>query len=257
MRVEGLKHPVNRVFNKFAVIDINNIVAADTGENIRKEFRLILEELDWMDEKTRARALKKADLITPHIAYSKEILDDDLIKEYYNGLTLGNTSYLKNILQLKLWIFAYYKKEFRKPIDKQSWKTHGGAAIANAYYSAEENSMVFPAGILDGVFFDKDRPLYMNYGGIGVVVGHEITHGFDDQGSQKDADGSLVDWWEPETKQQYLEKTQCVIDQYSNYTVKVGEETLNVNGINTQGENVADIGGVKEALRSYMRIVKR
>ena len=226
-------------------------------ENIRDEFRLILQELDWMDEETRARALKKADLITPHIAYSKEILDDELLDEYYKGFVLNGTSYLANILQLKKRIFAYYVTEFRKPIDKQSWKTHGGAAIANAFYSAEENSMVFPAGILDGVFFKADRPLYMNYGGIGVVVGHEITHGFDDEGSQKDADGSLVDWWEPETKKHYLEKTQCVIDQYSNYTVQVGDEMLHVNGINTQGENVADIGGVKEALRTYIKLVER
>ena len=226
-------------------------------ENIRAEFRLILEEVDWMDEQTRAQALEKADLITTHIAYSKEILDDDLIEEHYDGLTLGDTSYFRNILQLKCWIFAYYQKEFKKPIDRQSWKTHGGAAITNAFYKVAENSIILPAGILNGVFFDKDRPLYMNYGGIGTVVGHEITHGFDDQGSQNDGEGNLVDWWKSETKQQYLEKTQCVIGQYSNYTVKAGEEVLNVNGNNTQAENVADSVGVKEAFRSYMRIAKR
>lgn len=97
----------------------------------------------------------------------------------------------------------------------------------------------------------------MNYGGIGFVVGHEITHGFDDQGSQKDGDGNLVDWWEPQTKKKYLEKAQCIIDQYGNYTVDVGDETLNVNGINTQGENIADNGGVKEALRAYNQYVAK
>ena len=229
----------------------------DMVENIRKEFSQTLQELDWMDKKTRTRALTKADLLTPHIAYSEEILNDGLIEEFYAGLELGKNSYLKNTLKLKQWIFAYYNNEFRTPIDKQSWKTHGGAAIANAFYNAEENSMVFPAGILEGVFFNKDRPLYMNYGGIGVVIGHEIIHGFDDEGSQKDAEGSLVDWWEPETKRRYVEKTRCVINQYSNYTVKVGEETLNINGVNTQGENVADIGGVRQALHSYMKIVDR
>merc|ERR1712037_768543 len=106
-------------------------------------------------------------------------------------------------------------------------------------------------------FFQEDRPLYMNYGSIGVVVGHEITHGFDDAGSQSDAYGVLVDWWEPETKQLYVEKTQCVIDQFSNFTVEVLGETLNLNGINTQGENVADLGGVKEAIRTYEKIVER
>ena len=237
-------------------ISSKNIVD-DMVENIRKEFRQTLQELDWMDKKTRTEALKKADLLTPHIAYSEEILNNVLIEEYYAGLELGKNSYLKNTLKLKQWIFAYYNKEFRTPIDKQSWKTHGGAAIANAFYNAEENSMVFPAGILNGVFFNKDRPMYMNYGGIGVVIGHEIIHGFDDEGSQKDAEGSLVDWWEPETKRRYVEKTKCIIDQYRNYTVKVGEETLNINGVNTQGENVADIGGVREALQSYIKIVDR
>ena len=210
---------------------IDNIV-----QNIRKEFRVMLEEVDWMDEDTRTRALKKADLIKSHIAYSKEILDSTLLDAYYEGLALKKeTGYLGNILLLKQWINAYYSKEFRLKRDPQSWKTHGGAAIANAYYEAKDNTINFPAGFLDGVFFQEDRPLYMNYGSIGVVVGHEITHGFDDAGSQNDAYGVLVDWWEPETKKRYVEKTQCVIDQFSNFTVEVLGETLNLNGINTQG----------------------
>ena len=225
-----------------------------------------------MDEDTRARALKKADLIKSHMAYSKEILDGAKLDAYYDGLTLKKeTGYLKNILILKQWINAYYSKEFRLKRDPQSWKTHGGAAIANAFYCANDNTINFPAGFLDGVFFQEDRPLYMNYGAIGVVVGHEITHGFDDAGSQSDAYGVLVDWWEPETKKRYVEKTKCVIDQFSNFTVNVLGETLNLNGINTQGfqffsffnliphpgENVADLGGVKEAIRTYEKIVER
>merc|ERR1711971_784643 len=130
-------------------------------------------------------------------------------------------------------------------------------AIVNAFYNPAENSINFPAGILDGVFFQEDRPLYMNYGAIGFVVGHEITHGFDDQGSQKDGEGNLVDWWEPETKTRYLEKARCIIEQYGNYTVEVEGETLNVNGINSQGENIADNGGVKEALLAYNRLTER
>merc|ERR1719200_81897 len=183
--------------------------------------------------------------MTPNIAYAKEILDDRLLEDFYDGLVISKASYLKNYLQLKIWISKYYANELRKPKDPKSWKTHGGAAIVNAFYNPAENSINFPAGFLDGVFFQEDRPLYMNYGAIGVVVGHEITHGFDDAGSQNDAYGVLVDWWEPETKQHYVEKTQCVIDQFSNYTVDVLGETLNLNGINTQGENVADLGGVK------------
>jgi len=224
---------------------------------VTEEFKIMLKELDWMDEVTRARALKKADQITPHIAYPKEILDNKLIEEFYDGLVLPKDSYVGNNLHLTKWISAYYAKEFRKPIDKQSWKTHGGAAIVNAFYNSAENSINFPAGILEGAFFQEDRPLYMNYGAIGFVVGHEITHGFDDQGSQKDGEGNLLDWWEPATKKRYLEKAQCIIDQYGNYTVEVEGETLNLNGINAQGENIADNGGIKEALRTYNRIAEK
>ena len=164
-------------------------IADEMVENVREEFKKMLDELSWMDDATKVRAQKKADQITPHIGYANEILDDNLINEFYKGLNIENDSFMKNFLRLKKFISAYYIKEFRKPIDKQDWRTHGGAAIVNAFYNGDENSIQFPAGILDGVFFKADRPLYMNYGAIGFVVGHEITHGFDDQGSQKDGDG--------------------------------------------------------------------
>merc|ERR1712130_930372 len=197
-------------------------------DNIRKVFKELLDELDWMDDVTRAKAHLKADQMTPHVAYAKEILDDDLINEFYDGLNLETDSYLKNYLRLKKFINLYYAKEYRKKIDKKDWRTHGGAAIVNAFYNPEENSIQFPAGILGGLFFDAERPAYMNYGAIGFVVGHEITHGFDDQGSQRDGDGNLVDWWEASTKEKYLEKAKCIIDQYGAYKMDVEGETLNV-----------------------------
>ena len=163
--------------------------ADEMVDNIRAEFKKILDELDWMDDKTRERAHVKADKMTPHMAYAAEILDDNLIKDFYEGLDLKNDSYLKNYLRLKNFINLYYAKEYRKKIDKADWRTHGGAAIVNAFYSPNENSIQFPAGILGGVFYNAENPSYMNYGAIGFVVGHEITHGFDDQGSQRDGDG--------------------------------------------------------------------
>ena len=174
----SLTNAVGSMYAKAHFPESKKEVIDDIVQKIRKEFRVMLQEVDWMDEDTRARALKKADLIKTHIAYSKEILDSTLLDEYYKGLTLKKeTGYLGNILLLKQWINAYYSKEFRLKKDPQSWKTHGGAAIANAYYEAKDNTINFPAGFLDGVFFQEDRPLYMNYGAIGVVVGHEITHG--------------------------------------------------------------------------------
>ena len=111
----------------------------------------------------------------------------------------------------------------------------------------------FPAGILQGQFFSVDRPRYMNYGAIGFVIGHEITHGFDDQGRLFDGDGNLADWWQDDTESKYLEKSQCIIEQYGNYTEP--NVDLPLNGINTQGENIADNGGIKEAYLAYKKWV--
>ena len=164
-------------------------VADEMVEHIRKEFKLMLDELDWMDAATKVKANEKVDRMTSHIGYAKEILNDKLIEEFFTGLDLSSKNYLTNYLSLRKFINSYYVLNLRTPVDKKSWKTHGGAAIVNAFYSPEENSIQFPAGILEGAFFQADRPRYMNYGAIGLVVGHEITHGFDDQGSQKDGEG--------------------------------------------------------------------
>jgi predicted metalloendopeptidase len=164
-------------------------VADEMVEQIRKEFKTMLDELDWMDAATKVKAHEKVDKMDAHIAYAKEILDDKIIDKFYTGLNLGSKAYLQNFLDLKKFINMYYVENLRKPVDKHSWTTHGGAAIVNAFYNPDENSIQFPAGILEGAFFQADRPRYMNYGAIGLVVGHEITHGFDDQGSQKDGEG--------------------------------------------------------------------
>lgn len=108
-----------------------------------------------------------------------------------------------------------------------------------------QNTIRFPAGVLQGVFFNKDRPNYLNYAAIGYVIGHEITHGFDDKGRQFDKDGNNRNWWHSDTEKNFKDKVQCIIDQYGNYTV--AEINENLNGIHTQGENIADNGGLKQA----------
>lgn len=115
-------------------------------------------------------------------------------------------------------------------------------------------SLEFPAGILQGQFFSAERPMFMNFGAIGSIIGHEITHGFDDQGKQFDENGNLFDWWDGKTTEAYLEKARCIIEQYGNFTEPLTK--LNLNGINTQGENIADNGGLKEAYLSYQKYVK-
>jgi len=253
----SLTNAVGSMYARKYFPESKKVIVDEMVNNIRSEFKLMLDELDWMDVATKSRAHDKIDKMTSHMAYSKEILNDQLINEFYEGLMLNSSSYLENKLTLRKFINEYYVKELRKPIDKQSWKTHGGAAIVNAFYSGEENSMVFPAGFLEGLFFQSDRPAYMNYGAIGMVIGHEITHGFDDQGSQRDAEGNLVNWWEKATKERYSANAKCIIDQYSKFSVNIEGEDFLVNGINTQGENIADNGGFKEAYRAYQRMVSQ
>lgn len=156
----------------------------------------------------------------------------------------------RDFLMASLNISLFYTEEhigrFREPNNKTDWRTHSIPAVVNAYYDTSENSIrkltpqrrhktflqcyiieEFPAGILQGTFFNKDRPQYMNYGSIGYIIGHEITHGFDDEGRQYDAEGNLIDWWQPETHKAFKEKAQCIIDQYNNYTAP--EVSMNVS----------------------------
>ena len=134
---------------------------------------------------------------------------------------------------------------FRKAIGRTEWRSFVAATV-NAFYFGPFNSINICAAILSGVVFNVNRPRYMNYGALGMVTGHEITHGFDDQGSQRDGDGNVVDWWQPETKEKYRAKIQCMIDQYGNYTVDIKGKKIHLDGILTQGENIADNGGVKD-----------
>ncbi len=134
-------------------------------------------------------------------------------------------------------------------VNKDSWEDHVAVALVNAYYIRETNTMDFPAGILQGSFFNHQFPMALNFGGIGSVIGHEITHGFDDKGSQFDQDGNLRDWWEPKTKDAFMRRAKCMIDQYSSF--KDDLTSLNLNGVSTQGENIADNGGLKEGFLAY------
>lgn len=228
--------------------------ALEMVEYIRSEFLKILDEIDWMDEETRDEAKLKAKGISPYIGYPDELLQDDLIEELYSGLSLSKSNFYQNVRNLRIWSTNYAFKQLRKQNKRGDWRKHARAAVVNAYYNSLENSIEFPAGILQGAFFDSDRPNYMNFGAIGYVIGHEITHGFDDRGRQFDKDGNDRNWWKPKTDARFKERAQCIIEQYGNYTVP--ENGLKVNGLNTQGENIADNGGIKEAFRAYRRWTK-
>merc|ERR1719183_789099 len=223
---------------------------------IRRQFERLLDEVDWMDEDTKRQARVKAQGMVEHIGYPSELLEMSKLEDLYAGLELSPNAYLRNALNMTVFGTNYAFSKLREKVNKTDWVRHGRPAVVNAFYSPLENSIQFPAGILQGIFFSSDRPKYMNYGAIGWVIGHEITHGFDDQGRTFDSTGNLANWWERSTEDNYLDKAQCIIWQYGNYTARP-PVSINLNGINTQGENIADNGGIKEAYNAYQSWMKR
>ena len=197
-----------------------------------------LADLQWMDATTKAHALTKLQAMTYQIGYPKKW------RSY--PFPLDPKTWGANALAANAAERARQLAKIEKPVDRDDWDI--STPTVNAYYDPQLNGMVFPAGILQPPFFSTDASIAVNFGGIGVIVGHEITHGFDDQGAQYDAQGNLKDWWQPKTQQQFVDRTRCVIDQYSKYQIAGGAA---INGANTVGENIADIGGVKLALAGY------
>lgn len=197
-----------------------------------------LNALPWMDAGTKAKAHEKLKAMSYQIGYPRKW------RSY--TFKLDPKAWGANALAGRKAERTRQLAKIGKPVDKDDWEMT--APAVNAYYQPSLNGMVFPAGILQPPFYSVDFAVPVNLGGMGVVVGHELTHGFDDQGSQYDAVGNLVNWWAPETEKKFKERTQCVKDQYSQYTVVGGTK---LNGGLTAGENIADIGGVKLALAGY------
>merc|ERR1712210_373940 len=199
---------------------------------------------DWMDSATQIKAAEKADQMLQLIGYPDWLTDPSEVDSYY--LTAPATSeqeHFMNMISTGHWAAIQDLKTLREEPKRDIWLMH--PAIVNAWYSPNHNTITFPAGILQAPFFKGGWPRYLNYGAMGMVIGHEITHGFDDQGRQYDGTGSLAPWWSEETIANFGGKAQCFIDQYSNYTVPelipiLGEEDAHLNGENTQGENIAE-----------------
>uniref|UniRef100_A0A336JZW6 CSON009745 protein n=1 Tax=Culicoides sonorensis TaxID=179676 RepID=A0A336JZW6_CULSO len=229
--------------------------ALEMVKNIRIEFEQTLKTVSWMDEQTRAEALRKLNKMETLIGYPDELMDDEKLIKYHADLNITVTnSFLENMLDIQKFFTDFEFKRLRQVFNKTDWMDHSKPADVNAYYSGIENNIQFPAGILQGVFFAGGRPKYMNYGAMGLVIGHEITHGYDDTGREFNAEGNHVDWWQSNAKDQFIKKAKCIVDQYANFTEPMVGEKL--NGVNTQGENIADNGGVKVSYRAYTRWVK-
>jgi putative endopeptidase len=217
---------------------------AELIKNLQIVMRERLQKLDWMTEETRQKALAKFDRFVPRIGHPDKWRD-------YSSVQIDPEDYFGNVRRAEEFEVKRRLSKLGKPVDKSEWSMT--PPTVNAYFQATANQIVFPAGILQPPFFDFTLDDPINYGAIGAVIGHEITHGFDDQGRRYDANGNLNDWWTKEDADKFQARAKKVIDQYASYTPLPGQH---VNGELTLGENIADLGGTSIAFEAMQRALK-
>ncbi|MBK5284392.1 MAG: M13 family metallopeptidase, partial [Bacteroidia bacterium] len=227
---------VAKVFSAEAKQKVNIMV-----DNLMAVYKERIQKLDWMGEETKKHALAKLASFSRKLGYPDKWKD-------YSPLTITRESFLKNYTNAVNFEFNRMITKLGKPIDKTEWGM--SPQTVNAYYNPLFNEIVFPAAIMQPPFFYADGDDAVNYGAMGAVIGHEITHGFDDQGSKYDEKGNLNNWWTEEDRERFNKRTAKLVEQYNNITVL---ENLNVNGELTLGENIADLGGLTMAFAAYKK----
>lgn len=233
---------VERHFPPQAKARMDELVA-----NLREAYRVSINSLEWMTPQTRERALAKLDKFTPKIGYPAKWRD-------YSSLVIERDDLYGNYLRGCAVEYAREVAKLGGPVDRDEWFMT--PQTVNAYYNPGMNEIVFPAAILQPPFFDADADDAANYGGIGAVIGHEIGHGFDDQGAKYDGDGNLVDWWTDEDRAEFGKRTKALIEQYDEYVPRTLSNGHHVNGAFTVGENIGDLGGLSIALLAYRLSLK-
>ena len=207
--------------------------------NLQKAYAVRIDKLEWMSQGTKQKAKEKLFAITKKIGYPDKWKD-------YSNVQIARGSYFENVMSASAAAYQRQLAKLGKPVDKSEWFTT--PSTVTAYNNPTANEIVFPAGILQAPYFDNAADDALNYGGIGMVIGHEITHTFDDQGAQYDKDGNLKNWWTKEDYKKFKSRIQQVIDMYGTYTVL---DSLHVNGAMTVGENTADIAGIAVAYDAF------
>lgn len=232
---------VEQYFPESSKVYMENLV-----ENLRNALGKHIINLPWMSDDTKLQAIKKLNAITVKIGYPDKWKD-------YSTMNIDPTlSYYENIHAADLWHNDQYLAKWGKPVDRSEWGMT--PQTINAYYNPLNNEIVFPAGILQAPFFDANSSDAENYGGIGVVIGHELTHGFDDQGCNFDAVGNMVNWWTPEDAEKFAEMTAGLAGQFDQVEVLPG---VMANGSYTLGENIADQGGLRVAMTAFLDSQKK
>ena len=219
--------------------------ALELVNNLKEALADRIKTLEWMDEPTKQEALKKLAAFTVKIGYPDKWLD-------YSLLQIDRGPFVLNAMRAAQFEADRDIKKIGKPVDRTDWGMT--PPTVNAYYNSNMNEIVFPAGILQPPFFYANADDAVNYGAIGAVIGHEMTHGFDDQGRQFDAKGNLRDWWTPKSAAEFKKRSGAIVQQYNEYQPLPG---LHVNGELTQGENIADIGGVKLAYAALQKALDK
>jgi putative endopeptidase len=215
----------------------------DMVQHLIAAYKERINKLDWMDAATKKAALDKLDKVTLKLCYPDKWRD-------YTGLHINRDSWVQNSIRVNEFEFNYNISKYRKPVDRTEWGM--SPQTVNAQYDPNKNDITFPAAILQPPFFDPNRDIAMNYGGIGAVIGHEMTHGFDDQGSQYDAQGNMIKWWTDKDSVNYSKHLAGLIKQFNNYII----DSVHVQGKLTIGENTADLGGVTIAYYALQNEMK-
>lgn len=232
---QGLGMAIGRIFVDRTFSPQAKARALELVTNVKLALEDRLKRVDWMTEETRKRSLEKLAAMQIKIGYPDAWRD-------YSSLDLGPYPYAENHMRAAAYDLRRIVGRIGKPVDRTEWFM--SPHIVNAYYNARGNEIVFPAAILQPPYFDMRADDAVNYGGIGMVIGHEITHGFDNRGRRFDKDGNLRDWWTPEDERRYKERAQKIVAQYAGFE---GIEGVKPNGELTLGENISDIGGIKIA----------
>lgn len=213
----------------------------DLVNNLQETFAERIKGLDWMSDSTKTKALEKLNAMVKKIGYPDKWKD-------YSSVHISKDSLVADLRNCGHFAYMYAIGKIGKPVDKSEW--YMTPPTVDAYYDPTQNDINFPAGILQPPFFYKNGDDAINYGAIGIVIGHEMTHGFDDEGRHYDANGNLKDWWTPEDAKRFMQRADLIVKQYEGYTVL---DSLHINGKLTEGENIADIGGSIIAYAAFQR----
>ncbi len=213
-------------------------------ENLISTYKERIQKLEWMGPDTKKKAIEKLDIVMKKLAYPDKWRD-------YSTLDIKKDSYVQNVMRARTFEFKRNINKLGKPVDRMEWEM--SPPTVNAYYNPALNEIVFPAGIMQSPFFNAEADDAVNYGCMGAVIGHELTHGFDDQGSQYDAQGNLKNWWTEDDKAKFKAKTEILAKQFDDY---VAIDSLHVNGHLTLGENIADLGGLTISYYAYQKACK-